>query len=135
MKRTALAATAAAALFLLAGCTSTTTTETVTVTPGASGTFSDGETTVEVEPLTAEAPAATNAEASYLATVRAELRPDNVIPNATDEQLLEAGREACERLASGESSDTISLIEGEQTTAGYFRDSVQIVQAAATTIC
>lgn len=136
MKRTALAATAAAALLLLAGCTSTTTTETVTVTPGATGTYSAGDTTVEVAPLTAEAPAATDAEATYLATVRAELRPDNVIPNATDEQLLDAAREACERRAAGEDSDTISVIEGEQANVGgYFLDSGVIITAARTTIC
>lgn len=134
MKR-GLVAAGAVALLLLTGCTSTVTSETVTVTPGASGTYSDGDTTVEVQPLTAESPTATDGEAAFLDAVRANLRPDNVIPNATDEQLLDAGKEACERLAAGESSDTISLIEGEQTTAGYFRDSVQIVQAAATNLC
>lgn len=134
MKR-GLVAAGAVALLLLTGCTSTVTSETVKVTPGASGTFSDGDTTVEVQPLTAESPAAADGEAAFLDAVRANLRPDNVIPNATDEQLLDAGHEACERLAAGEPSDTISLIDGEQTTAGYFRDSVQIVQAAATNLC
>ncbi|MBD8477560.1 DUF732 domain-containing protein [Microbacterium sp. CFBP 8794] len=136
MKRTALAATAVAALLLLAGCTSTTTTETVTVTPGSSGAYGAGNTTVEVEPLTAETPAALDFEATYLEIVRAELRPDNVIPNATDEQLLEAGRKACEELAAGTPSDQISVIEGEPANGlGYFSDSGTIITAAATTLC
>lgn len=134
MKR-ALVTTGIAALMLLTGCTSTTTNETVTVTPGASGTYSDGDTTVEVQPLTAEAPELTDADTTYLEAVRANLRPDNVIPNATDEQLLAAGHEACDRRAAGEASDTISLIDGEEAVHGYYRDSLQIIQAAAENLC
>lgn len=136
MKRTALAATAAAALLLLAGCTSTTTTETVAVTPGASGTYSDGGTTVEVEPLTAETPSATGSEETFLTTVRAELRPNNVIPNATDDQLIAAGKEACAKLAAAEDSSTISVIEGEAANGlGYYSDSGVIVSAARASLC
>lgn len=136
MKRTVLAVAAATVLLLLAGCTSTTTTETVTVTPGAAGTYSDGDTTVEVQPLTAETPAATDAETTFLDTVRAKLRPDNVIPDATDEQLLKAGQEACHELASGTSSDSISVIEGEPTNAmGGYSDSATIVTAARAALC
>ncbi|MCW2165410.1 hypothetical protein B0I12_002565 [Microbacterium hydrothermale] len=136
MKRTALAVAAATALLLLAGCTSSTTTETVTVTPGAAGTYSDGDTTVEVQPLTAETPAVADDEAVFLDTVRAKLRPDNVIPSATDEQLLAAGEEACAEIAAGTPTDQLSVIDGEPTNAlGTFSDSAVIVTAAATTIC
>ncbi|MFF7681459.1 DUF732 domain-containing protein [Microbacterium sp. NPDC007973] len=135
MKR-GLVAAGAVALLLLTGCTSTVTSETVTVTPGASGTFSDGGTTVEVQPLTAETPTATDEEAVFLGAVRAKLRPDNVIPKATDEQLLAAGQEACEALASGTSSDSISVIEGEPTNAmGGYSDSATIVTAARAALC
>lgn len=135
MKR-GLVAAGAAALLLLTGCTSTVTSETVEVTPGASGTYSDGDTTVEVQPLTAESPAATDGEAAFLDAVRANLRPNNVIPNATDEQLLTAGQEACERRAAGEASDTISVIDGEEpNVGGYYVDSGVIITAARATIC
>lgn len=137
MNRTALAATAAAVLLLLTGCTSTTTAETITVTPGASGTYSDGDTSVEVEPLTAETPTvAADGEAAFLGDVRAKLRPDNVIPNATDEQLVDAGESACEAIANGENTITLSLIDGEQADAsGFFPDSAVIISAARSTIC
>jgi hypothetical protein len=136
MKR-GLFAAAAVALLLLTGCTSTVTEESVTVTPGASGTYSDGDTTVEVQPLTAETPTTDTAdEAAFLAEVRAKLRPDNVIPNATDEQLLAAGYLACEKLATRQNGEEISVIDGEQLDkGGYYRDSGQIVSAAAVTIC
>lgn len=135
MKR-GLVAAGAVALLLLTGCTSTVTSETVTVTPGASGTYSDGDTTVEVQPLTAETPEATGAEATFLDAVRAKLRPDNVIPNATDEQLLAAGEAACEKIATTENTNTISVIEGEQPNGlGYFTDSGVIVGAARASLC
>jgi hypothetical protein len=139
MKRGLIPAGVIVLLLALSGCVSVETTEEqVQVTPGASGTYSDGGTTVEVEPLTAETPAATDdgSEAAFLAEVRGNLRPDNVIPDATDEQLLAAGYRACEIRATGQATDTISVIDGEEPTrGGYYRDSIQIVQAAATTIC
>jgi len=137
MKR-GLFAAAAVAVLLMTGCSSSVTEETVTLTPGASGTFSNGDSTVVVEPLTAESPSAEadNGEAAFLAEVRENLRPDNVIPNATDEQLLQAGYRACELLANRQNGEEISVIDGEQTDqSGYYRDSAQIVTAAAMTIC
>ncbi|WP_353665548.1 DUF732 domain-containing protein [Microbacterium sp. che218] len=89
-------------------------------------------------PLTAQTPEAssTGGEAAFLVAVRANLRPDNVIPDATDAQLLAAGREACEKLAAGTPSDQISVIEGEPTNgAGYYSDSGTIITAADSTIC
>mgnify|MGYP006955277572 CR=1 FL=1 len=135
MKR-GLVAAGAVALLLLTGCTSTVTSETITVTPGASGTYSDGDTTVEVHPLTAETPATSDDETVFLETVRAKLRPENVIPNATDEQLLAAGEAACDKIASTENTNTISVIEGEQPNGlGYFTDSGVIVGAARASLC
>lgn len=133
MKRTAAAAAIATALLLLAGC-SAGTQENVTLISEPVGSPAPSS----AAPLTAQTPEATaqGGEAAFLEEVRADLRPDNVIPDATDEQLLAAGEEACERLAAGETGDTISVIDGEQKDAGgYYRDSGQIVTAAAMTIC
>lgn len=135
MKR-ALVTTGLAALLLLTGCTSTVTTESVTVTPSASGTYNDGGVAVEVQPLTAETPEPSDADATYLEAVRANLRPDNVIPNATDEQLLTAGEAACEKIATTENTNTISVIEGEQPNGlGSYPDSNVIVSAARASLC
>lgn len=61
----------------------------------------------------------------------------SVIPDATDEQLLDAGYEACDRLAAGEESTDISLIDGEERNpdSEMYLDSVSIVGAAATHLC
>lgn len=137
MKRTALAVAAATALLLLAGCTSTTTTDTVTVSGASDRTVGTSQPTPEAAaPLVAETPAAADDEAVFLDTVRAKLRPDNVIPNATDEQLLAAGEKACAEITAGTPTDQLSVIDGEPTNAlGTFSDSAVIVTAAATTIC
>lgn len=138
MKRTALAATAAAVALLLAGCTSSVTSETITVTPGASGTYSNGDATVVVEPLTAETPTASEGsdEAAFISEVREKLRRDNVIPNATDGQLVSAGEKACEAISNGENTITLSVIDGEKADAsGFFPDSAVIISAARSTIC
>lgn len=93
-----------------------------------------------VEPLVAEEPAAApegaEAEALYLEMARERLPSNTIIPNATDEQLLAAGWEICERREAGEESTDISVIEGEERApSGYYRDSVELVQAAAVTLC
>ncbi len=126
-------------LLALSGCVSVETTgERVEVTPGASGAYSDGDTTVEVEPLTAETPAAEEGggEDAFLSEVRENLRPDNVIPNATDEQLLAAGADACKAIAADDDTTGVSVISGEQPTAlGFYTDSGTIIQAARAKLC
>lgn len=88
-------------------------------------------------PLTAESPAAApSGEAAYLEAVREALPADTVIPNATDEQLLAAGEQACEVIAEGEDTSTVSLIDGEQTNGlGYYDDSSKIIIAARANLC
>ena len=90
-------------------------------------------------PLVAETPAESapaDDEALYLEEVRDRLPATTIIPDATDEQLLAAGQEACERRDAGESSDDITLIEGEvRGEGGYFVDSQAIVGAAWITLC
>lgn len=94
-------------------------------------------------PLVAETPDETmveedKAEEAFLAAFR-EIQTTyaSVIPDATDQQLLDAGYEACERLAAGEASTDISLIEGEERNAQseMYLDSVSIVGAAAPHLC
>lgn len=132
VKRTTVIAATAAALLLLAGC-SATTQEDVSLTSEPVG----SPAATAAAPLTAQTPEASadGGEAVFLAEVRANLRPDNVIPDATDEQLIAAGQEACEARASGQATDTISVIDGEEPVHGYYRDSLQIVQAAAENLC
>lgn len=106
---------------------------------GCAGT-SDDAGDESAAPLVAESPAATDNkggdEAAYLEDVRAALPSTTVIPNATDEQLLEAGWEACERREAGEPGDDISVIEGEERNDyGIYLDSQAIVGAARQTLC
>lgn len=93
--------------------------------------------TGESAPLTAESPSAEgDGAAAFLADVRAALPDNTVIPDATDEQLLAAGETACEKLAAGDPSDQISVIEGEEKNgADLFADSSVIVTAARDSLC
>ncbi|CAN7154332.1 DUF732 domain-containing protein [Microbacterium foliorum] len=92
-------------------------------------------------PLEAETPApeeagGDDAEQAFLDNVRDNLPTPTTIPDATDEQLLAAGMEACERLRAGETSDTITLIEGEQKNgADIYADSGAIITAARLSLC
>lgn len=88
-------------------------------------------------PLTAESPAtAPSGEAAYLEAVREALPADTVIPNATDEQLLAVGADACEVLGAGGDTLTTSLIDGEPASAaGYYNDSSAIFTAASVALC
>lgn len=90
-------------------------------------------------PLVAETPqalVADDAEIAYLAEARDRLPAATIIPEATDEQLLAAGHEACERREAGEAGDAISLIEGEERNeGGIYLDSQALVGAAWITLC
>jgi ABC-type glycerol-3-phosphate transport system substrate-binding protein len=119
MKRTAMAATAAAVLLLLAGCTSTTTTETVTVTSGASGTYSDGDTTVVVEPsetpatpveVTATTPPEAKA-ADVLVNIQLTVAGYDVVVNA--DQIKSAANYTCDQLAAGVDEKSIVALTGD----------------------
>lgn len=92
----------------------------------------------EPSPDASEAEATSEAESAFLAAFRGiQTTYASVIPDATDEQLLEAGYEACERLAAGEASTDISLIDGEERNAQseMYLDSVSIVGAAVPHLC
>lgn len=91
-------------------------------------------------PLVAETPTplrGEDAEAAYLLEVRSRLaKIQTQIPNATDEQLIAVAYEACERITGGESSEGMSVIEGEEiSTHGYYMDSGSIITSARLTLC
>lgn len=90
-------------------------------------------------PLAAEAPATNSGgsdEAAFLAAVRENLPANTQIPDATDEQLLSAGADACAALDAGTPGDQISVIDGEtKNGADLFGDSAAIVTTARQTIC
>lgn len=139
VKRTTVIAATAATLLLLAGCSGTTQ-EGVTLTsePVGSPAATAAAPPTSAAPLAAQTPEASadGGEAAFLAEVRAKLRPDNVIPDATDAQLLSAGADACEQLKTVETSSDISVIKNEPTNgAGRYSDSAIIVSAAQASLC
>lgn len=73
-------------------------------------------------PLTAE-----EADAQFLEFVRGDLPIDTSIPNATDEQLIAGGHEACKQLLAGVDSESIRLVEGEEPVNGYYMDSASMI--------
>lgn len=90
------------------------------------------------EPLAVETPAAEPAASheSYLVAVRAELGELTQIPDATDEQLIDAARSACEQMASGVGISDVRVVEGETANdLGYFQDSQRIAAVASETVC
>lgn len=120
MKR-GLVAIGAVALLLLTGCTSTVTSETVTVTPGASGTFSDGDTTVVVEPPASPAPAApvevtattpppSKAE-DVLVGIQLTVAGYDVVVNA--DQIKSAADYTCDQIAAGVGEESIAALTGD----------------------
>ncbi len=130
MKRGLIAA-GAVAMLLLTGCTAQ---EPATIDGSSDASAGSAAPLVASTPT----PSADGNEAAFLAEVRANLRPDNVIPDATDEQLIAAGHLACTKLDERASGGPVefSVIDGEQPDqGGYYRDSIQIINAAAITIC
>lgn len=120
MKR-GLVAAGAVALLLLTGCTSTVKSETVTVTPGASGTFSDGDTTVVVEPPASPAPAApvevtattpppSKAE-DVLVGIQLTVAGYDVVVNA--DQIKSAADYTCDQVAAGADQKSIVALTGD----------------------
>lgn len=135
--RAHLTAAATAALLLgLVGC-SAAPEKAPTEEPAAST-----EETTEVEPLTAEpveeeTPTPSTPEEAYLVAVRESLDPETTqIPDATDEQLLAAGQDACEQIAAGTEPGEVLVIDGEQPdSVGYYVDSSRIGLRASELLC
>lgn len=139
MKRiTTTAALAVVALLTLTGCAeSASNAADERVAPASSETV-EPLVAEEGEPSAAVEAGGNEGELAFLEAFREiQMTYASVIPDASDEQLLEAGYEACERLAAGEVSTDISLIEGEERNAQslMYLDSVSIVGAAVPHLC
>ena len=90
------------------------------------------------DPLVAETPEEVNADEQFVAEARdrlAGLGAATSIPNATDDQLVDAGREACEQLVAGMPFNDVSVIEGEQRVQGSYLDSAAIATAGLLFFC
>lgn len=58
------------------------------------------------------------------------------IPDATDDQLIASGWEACELIRSGTSPDSVRLVDGEHPNgADVYADSSALMNAALLTLC
>lgn len=138
MPKVTAAIAALVLVFVLAGCGEA---ETDGNADRASSTAANESTepTPSAAPLSAETPQPLNAEeaeVAFLVEVHDRLaKIQSQIPNATDQQLVTAAQEACDRLESGESGENMSLIDGEEETNGYFMDSGAIIIAARLTMC
>lgn len=107
------------------------TTDTSSPTPSAS---ENGE------PLTARTavPSDTDDTATYIEYVRGKLLANTQIPDASDDQLVDAGWRACELLDSGTNPDDLTVIDGEERAGGdtgYFQDSATIATGARMFLC
>lgn len=141
MKRTTMAPIAAVALLTLTGCAESTgnaTAErsTVEAAETAAPPIQPNETS---EPLIAqESEDASSTESQFLVEARDRLSglgAATTIPDATDEQLITAGKSACGDLLSGTPFVDVSVIEGEERVQGSYLDSAAIATAGLLFFC
>lgn len=134
-KRTAATITAAALILLtLAGCAGT-----PEEAPSEPRGFVQSVPSQTAEPLVAEAtePAEVGTDTAYLEQLRKALEGSggNSIPDATDEQLVTAGHEACEQMLSGVDQFDVRVVENEPETGVGYKDSLRIAGAAIKHFC
>jgi len=90
-------------------------------------------------PLVAETPAApemSDEDATFLTYVRANLLPETQIPDASDQQLIEAGKDACSQLEAGTPLESVRVVENEQPHAnGNYYDTSAIMNGAIIAYC
>ena len=131
-----IAATAALLLLTLTGCTGTSETAPSATQSGDVKVEVQRQGTPTVEPLVAETPAVQTlpTDAQFLKDVRKALTNgrQTQIPNASDEQLLKAGHDACAAVAAGTPEAEITVIEGEKIDSdwGGYHDSNIILTIA-----
>lgn len=134
MKKLGMIGVALAGVLLLAGCG-----EAAQTPENADGASASRTEEMTPPPLVAEtpaAPSATEAETQFVAYVRENLRPTNVVPNATDEQLLSAGKDGCAQIIAEVSPDDITVIDGEERDGGgYYRDTSVILTGSRLFLC
>lgn len=91
-------------------------------------------------PLVAESPspdAEVGTDEAYLAAVRDALEANggSSIPDASDEQLLAAGADACEQMRGGTELKEVRVVQGEQPTEIGYVTSGLIAGGAAKHLC
>lgn len=89
-------------------------------------------------PLEAESTEPTEpGDSAYLDELRRALEGSggNSIPNASDDQLIEAGRRACEQMAAGTALEEVRVVENEPETGVGYKDSLRIAAVAAKHYC
>lgn len=126
MKRAGFAVGAALMVALLAGCSAPAVDEPIE----------------SAAPLVAESPSAqvesdSDPEQTYIEVLRAgtEAAPSTQVGDATDEQFLQAGHDACEQLAAGADVFDVRVVEGEQPTETGYSDSIRIAATALEYLC
>lgn len=130
-----------AAALMLTGCgaqTDAPTNDAAPVESSAPVETNAPEPDVTPEPLIAEtaAPKDDDADTIFLAYVRAELPPKTSIPNATDEQLIDAGHDACAQIAAGTPYEDVRVVQGEiPAPSGSYLDTSAIMNGAVTAYC
>lgn len=140
MSRLAAAIAALVLAVTLTGCTAA---QTPAQEPASAPQGAEQSPESTPAPLVAETPAesdpASDVEVAFVEKfheIRATMPGASQIPDATDEQLIAAGREGCERADAGESTELMSFVEGEEKNgAGYYSDSGAIITAARQTLC
>lgn len=133
--RTAVAALAVLAALTLTGCAAT------SESPAGDGTGPGAtESAAPLEAETTEPTAeTTNVDEQFLTDVRKALTNgrETTIPNATDEQLIEAGHAACEQLAAGTDQGAVHVVDGEKPDdmIGQYPESFIIAGVATGRLC
>ena len=124
--------------FTLTGCGDDTTPAESNEARGFADTAPADETATPTPAETLSAPPSDEVEVAYVAYVRGKLLANTQIPDATDEQLIDAGRRACDILDSGTNPDDLTVIDGEERAGGeggYFQDSATIATGARMYLC
>lgn len=82
------------------------------------------------------APEPGSPDEAFLVAVRPFVEESTQIADATDEQLIAAGEDACAQIAAGTLPDDVRVIEGERKNdVGYYVDSSRIGGVASRTLC
>ncbi|WP_426325704.1 DUF732 domain-containing protein [Microbacterium sp. E-13] len=129
MRRSLTTAVAIAAMVLLGACSAP---------AGVSySAEKEAQPAVVSTPVAKAPPAPSASDAEFLADVRERQSAfATQIPDASDEQLLALGAEACEQLAAGVDTSALSLIPGESANVlGTFNDSAAVITSARVHLC
>jgi hypothetical protein len=137
MNKKPVAALAVLLALTLTGCASATGNAAEEVTaPVVTETAAPEETPA---PLVAEEPAneASGPDAKFLEYVRGAILPETQIGNATDQQLIDAGHEACRQLEAGTALEDVRVVEGEiaHPSTGAYYDTSAIMGGAILNYC